>query len=110
MCLNGPGPHCIVYCKPGGDLLKYQITTSKTFKKSPNIAVGQGCKDTIWAHGLGPSSIKWNVVYPSSAYNTYLSCTAGCDTVFVGPTSAVFPPYIDVEFIVTGKQIGRAHV
>lgn len=97
LCINGPGPHCIVYCKPGNDILKYKITSSKIADISPDIAVGQGCKDTIWARGFTPSTIKWNVIYPSSAYNSYLSCTSGCDTVIVGPTSAIFPPYIDVE-------------
>lgn len=96
LCISGAGPHCIVYCKPGGDELKYQITTAKTVEFSPDIIVGEGCQDTLWVDGFETPSIRWNVVYPDASYNSYLSCTAGCETTYV-TAQAGYPDYIDVE-------------
>jgi len=97
LCISGSGPHCIVYCKPGGDLLKYRITVSRGAYGSPDITVGDGCADTIWAKGFVESTVKWNVIYPSSIYNEYLSCLSGCSQTIVSPTNSNFPEYIDVE-------------
>lgn len=98
MCISGPGPYCIVYCKPGSDISSYKIITSKTVEASPDIIVNQACIGQIWSFGLEESSIIWNTVYPGAygAYNSYLSCQNGCDTTLVTP-QAGYPPYIDVE-------------
>lgn len=98
MCISGTGPHCIVYCKPGGDILSYQITSAKTLEASPDIIVSQGCVGKIWAVGLEETSIIWNTIYPGvyGEYNSYLSCQSGCDTTFATAQPG-FPPYIDIE-------------
>lgn len=98
MCISGPGPYCIVYCKPGGDISSYKIITSKTVEASPDIIVNQACIGQIWSVGLEESTIIWNTVYPGpyGAYNSYLYCQNGCDTTLVIP-QAGYPPYIDVE-------------
>lgn len=105
ICINGMGPHCIVYCKPGGDLLKYQITTARVGYASPDVTVGNGCSKTIWAAGYIEPSVRWNVVYPSPVYNAFLSCQSGClqTTVSLKDGFAI-PDYIDVE--VTGDLQG----
>ncbi|MFO7867743.1 MAG: SprB repeat-containing protein, partial [Bacteroidales bacterium] len=105
MCIEGTGPHCIVYCKPGNDKLKYMITSSKIAEVSPPITVGEGCIDTIWARGFDVPSIQWNVVYPGPEYNSYLSATSGVEEVIVnGPPVSTGVDYFDVE--VTGELSG----
>lgn len=98
LCISGTGPHCIVYCKPGGDKSAYGITASKSVESSPDKVVRDGCIDTIIATGFDESSMVWQTVAPGADgdYNSYLSCLAGCDTVYVTP-GAGYPPYIDVE-------------
>lgn len=96
LCISGSGPHCVTYCKPGGDLTRYKIILSRAGYASPDIAVGDGCSGTIWAKGFDLSTIRWNVIYPNSAYNSYLSCLSGCENVTVAAQPG-FPEYIDVE-------------
>ncbi len=106
LCISGTGPHCIIYCKPGADLSQYTITASQSVFASPNIAINDaGCTGLIWATGLDPASMIWNSVFPGAygAYNSYLDCTVGCDTVGV-TAQAGYPPYIDFE--VSGNLTG----
>lgn len=97
LCIAGAGPHCIVYCKPGTNAQKYQISVSPAASASPDITIGDGCSDTISVDGLIESSVRWDVIYPSTADNTYLSCISGCSQTIVSPPNAIFPPYIDVQ-------------
>lgn len=99
LCVDGPGPHCIIYCKEGNNPERYAIKTESNYSVSPDIAVGNGCSSTIWAKGFLPSSLKWQVVYPDASYNSALSCLAGCEEVTVS-TQPDFPAdleYIDVQ-------------
>lgn len=105
LCISGPGPHCIVYCKPGADISAYSITVSETVEAGPDIGVADGCTGMIWAAGLDESSIVWNSIFPGAPgdYNYFLDCSAGCDTAYV-TTQPGFPPYIDFE--VSGAMLG----
>lgn len=99
ICLNGPGPYTLTFCKPGNNINSYAITSIGAPTVSPDDTIGNGCSTTMYASGLlVNSSITWNSVYPSftGAYNSYLSCTSSCDsTVVTGNASA--PPYVDYQ-------------
>jgi hypothetical protein len=87
---------CIVYCKTGGDSPTYTITTSQSFEASPDITVSSTCTGTLAVAGLQESTITWNSVAPGAAgdYNSYLSCTAGCDTTLVNAQPG-YPSFVD---------------
>jgi gliding motility-associated-like protein len=95
-CLSGPGPHIITFCKPGNNTNQYIIQAVPNVIASPDITVNDGCSGLIGVSGMQESTVTWNSMYPgpSGAYNSYLGCTAGCDTVTVtGQPNA--PPYVD---------------
>lgn len=110
LCLNGPGPYSLTFCKPGNNINTYAITSIAAPNVSPDDTIGNGCSTTMYASGLlVNSSITWNSIYPgaSGAYNSYLSCTAGCDSTVV--TAAVgAPPYVD--YVVCGQPAAGACV
>ena len=99
ICLNGPGPYTLTFCKPGNNINEYSITSIAGPAVSPNDTIGDGCSTTMYASGLlVNSSITWNSIYPglTGAYNSYLSCTSACDsTVVTGNASS--PPYVDFQ-------------
>jgi gliding motility-associated-like protein len=96
ICLNGPGPYTLTFCKPGNNLNTYAITSIAGPSVSPSDTTSQGCSATMYANGLIEAGITWNSIYPGNpgAYNSFLNCTTGCDTVFVTPQN-IYPPYVD---------------
>lgn len=98
LCLNGPGPHIITFCKPGNNQNQYQITSIGQPEVSPPISLNDGCSGQIFANNLIESSIVWTSVFPGNtgAYNNYLNCSSGCDTVTVTGQLG-FPPFIDYQ-------------
>lgn len=110
ICLNGPGPYYLTFCKPGNNINTYAITSIAAPQVSPDDTVADGCTTTMYASGLlVNSSITWNSVYPGSfgAYNSYLSCTVGCDSTVV-TTQAGAPPFVD--YVVCGQPLAGACV
>jgi gliding motility-associated-like protein len=83
MCLNGPGPHRITFCKPGNNNNSYSITSVPAPQASPPIAVSDGCSGIIYASGYDQASITWQPVPANPTYYSYMSCTTGCDTVLI---------------------------
>lgn len=110
ICLNGPGPYSLTFCKPGNNINTYAITSIAAPEVSPDDSVADGCATTMYASGLlVNSSITWNSVYPGTygAYNSYLSCTVGCDsTVVTAQPNA--PPFVD--YVVCGQPVAGACV
>ncbi len=106
LCVTGMTSFCITFCKSGGDSPTYTINASKTFSASPDVTIQNTCATDIFVDGLQESSIVWNSIFPGNSgdYNSYLSCTAGCDTTTVTPPATGYPPYIDFE--VTGTPTG----
>ncbi|MDQ3110971.1 MAG: gliding motility-associated C-terminal domain-containing protein [Bacteroidota bacterium] len=103
-CLSGVGPHIITFCKPGNNSNEYIISAVPNVIMSNDITLNNGCSGDIGVTGMQESTVTWNSVYPApaGAYNSYLSCTAGCDTVTVtAPAGA--PPYVD--YVVCGITI-----
>lgn len=105
ICLNGVGPHTITFCKPGNNLNKYCITSISDPEAGADLAVNDGCMDTLSATGFADTSISWNSIYPGTegAYNYLLSCTQDCDTTIVTGAGGL-PAYIDYQ--VCGYPIG----
>lgn len=108
ICLNGPGPYTLTFCKPGNNTNTYSIVSFGPPAVSPDDTVGNGCTALMYASGvLEDNTITWNSVYPGAygAYNSYLSCTQGCDTTVVtGQPTA--PPYVD--YVVCGTPLAAA--
>lgn len=101
ICLNGVGPHIITFCKPGNNTNEYTIQAIEAPNAPDSITVRQGCSAEMVAIGYYESSITWNSIFPGppGAYNSYLNCLSGCDTVTVTPQPG-FPPFID--YVVSG--------
>jgi gliding motility-associated-like protein len=103
ICLNGPGPHRLTFCKPGSNKNRYSITSiPKPSVSSPQI-VSDGCRGTLFANGYILSTITWRSVENNPVYNSYLSCSAGCSTTTVTMQPGA-PPFVD--YVVTGSPLG----
>jgi gliding motility-associated-like protein len=98
ICLNGVGPHTITFCKPGNNNNQYIITSLSSPSVSANLTLNNGCSGIIWAHWYDEATLNWTSVYPgpTGAYNSYLNCTSGCDTVLVTAQSGA-PAYVDYQ-------------
>ena len=51
ICLNGPGPFVLTFCKPGNNINTYSITSIGGPVVSPGDTVGFGCNITLAATG-----------------------------------------------------------
>lgn len=98
ICLQGPGPYALTFCKPGANLNTYAITAIAAPSGPPNDTVGVGCSIPLSVNGLSPSSITWTSIFPGSAgaFNNYLSCTSGCTTTVVTPLAGA-PGFVDYK-------------
>ena len=111
LCVSGMTTFSITFCKTGNDQPAYTISASRGYSTSGDIAVRAdgSCTGVMSVKGLQKSTITWNSIYPGApgAYNSYLSCTTGCDTTYVTPTSGA-PSYIDYKVCgtVTGCATG----
>ncbi len=96
ICLSGPGPHEITFCKPGNNRNIYSIKSIPKPSISDPITVSDACVDTLFATSLVEDSIVWRPVPYNAVYASYLSDTLGEDTVIVTPTGN-YPPFVDYE-------------
>jgi gliding motility-associated-like protein len=96
ICLSGAGPHVLTFCKPGNNNNTYTISSIPKPVVPDSILVRNGCTSTLAVSGFSVPTITWNSINPgpSGAYNSYLSCTAGCASVVVTPTGTP-PPFVD---------------
>lgn len=109
MCLTGAGPHSLIFCKPGSNSNTYRLTSfSKPFAGN-DVLITTSCSSVIQAEGFEESSIIWNSIYPGGpgAYNSLLSCTAGCSSPTLTPVDGL-PPYID--FRISGQPLTSCSV
>lgn len=98
ICLSGPGPHVLTFCKPGNNNNTYQITSIPAPVAGNDITINQGCSGVLSVTGFSASTVSWTSIFPGApgAYNSYLSCASGCTTTAVtGNTSS--PPYVDYK-------------
>lgn len=105
ICLNGPGPHIITFCKPGNNQNQYSITSFGPPGEPDDIVINDGCTGVLSVTGYQQSTLTWNSIYPGTpgTYNSYLSCAAACSTTYVN-AQAGYPPYIDYQ--VCGIPVG----
>ena len=104
LCLSGAGPHQITFCKPGNNQNKYCITSLPFPSAGPDLAVNDGCIDTLTSSGFQDTSIVWTSVFPGpqGSYDILLSCTQDCDSTIVTGGNNL-PLFIDYQ--VCGTQI-----
>jgi len=97
VCLNGPGPHVLTFCKPGNNQNRYCITSVPAPTAGPGIALNDGCTGTITSSGFAPGTIQWTSVFPGAqgAYDGYLACPTCPNTTVTGQPG--YPPYVDYQ-------------
>ncbi|MBK5284888.1 MAG: gliding motility-associated C-terminal domain-containing protein [Bacteroidia bacterium] len=102
ICLYGSGPHLLTFCKPGNNPNSFSITSipEPYLNTGASSVASPLCNGRMGTQGLIKSSITWTSIPPNALYNSFLSCTSGCDTVTVTP-SGNFPPYVD--YLVCGN-------
>ncbi len=104
ICISGPGPHRITFCKPGNNQNTYSITSISQPSAPPNDTIRKGCNMNITAMGMVASTVTWNSIYPGAPgqYNSYLSCISGCDSPNFNPDDNA-PEFI--HYLVCGNPI-----
>lgn len=103
ICLNGPGPHILTFCKPGGNANTYSITAIPNPSAPDSVFVRDGCAQVLSTTGFSVPTITWGAINAgtnTAFFNGILSCTAGCATVNVSPTTTV--PLAFVDYTVGG--------
>ncbi len=107
LCLDGPGPWRLTFCKPGNNPNTYSITSIPKPSVSPPITVSDGCSGTLSAYGFDVSTIKWSSVPFNATHNSYLNCTEKCPTV-TATMKVGAPPFVDYE--VSGFPLGGCSI
>lgn len=95
LCLSGPGPYRLTFCKPGNNPNTYIIRSLGLPEVSPPVTVSDGCSAQLGASGYDLSTIEWKSVPSNPVWESYLDCTSLCDTVNVqyqldAPDSVVY--------------------
>ena len=103
ICLSGPGPHRITFCKPGNNVNTYQIKAIPKPDLKGRLVINEACIGHLKAMGLVTSSITWQSVPNNATHNSYLSCLSACDSVSIIPSGA-YPP--TVTYRVCGTVAG----
>ncbi len=106
VCLDGPGPHDITFCKPGNNLNVYEIASIPVPDVTGTEWVSEACTGYMSIQGLEPATITWSSVPSNPLYNSFLSCTSICNSVTINPTG-VLPAYIDYQ--VCGYPLGGCY-
>lgn len=96
ICLYGPGPFHLTFCKPGNNINTFSIETIPNPIFGPNLTLGDGCSDELWVQFYDETTITWNSINPGApgSQNGLLSCTAACDTV-LALNNSLAPPVVD---------------
>ena len=96
ICITGPGPHVLTFCKPGNNTNTFTVFSipEPIFPDDDTIRVG--CSKPIIVQGLSAPTVTWTSVFPGSLgqYNNYLSCTTGCTSPMFTPDGNA-PAFID---------------
>jgi len=107
ICLDGPGPYHLTFCKPGNNPNSYSINSFGPPSISAQVSnvASPNCSATLSVVGTLYSlpSLTWSSVPPNALYNSFLSCTSGCSTVTVMP-SGNLPPYVDYRVCGAGSD------
>jgi gliding motility-associated-like protein len=98
ICLSGPGPHTLTFCKPGNNVNTFSIETFAEPIVGPDITLNAGCEGMLYAQYYNEPSIVWTSIAPGPVgmYDNLLSCDAACDSTYItAPVSG--PAYIDYQ-------------
>lgn len=106
ICLSGAGPHDITFCKPGNNLNVYEIASIGIPDVSGTEWVSEACSGFMTISGLDSSTTTWTSIPSNPVYDSFLSCTSGCNNVTINPYG-ILPPYIDYQ--VCGFPIGGCY-
>jgi gliding motility-associated-like protein len=104
LCLNGPGPHLLTFCKPGNNPNVYCITSVADPGVGPDQSINDGCSATMYAFGYDSTTVQWTSIFPGAPgqYDGYMDCST-CMQVNVDWQSGA-PAFIDYE--VCGYPLG----
>jgi hypothetical protein len=100
----GGAYHTVTICKPGANNNVYQIQSVCGLISPDSISTRANCARTLTVSGVEESTITWNDITGGGAYNSYLSCTAGCYATTFTPDSLA-PPII--KYLVCGVVTGN---
>jgi gliding motility-associated-like protein len=105
ICLSGPGPHNLTFCKPGNNANAFSIVSYSEPIIGPDISLNNGCSGSMYANYYNEPTITWTSIFPGvqGTYNSLLNCISGCDTVLV--TAPLNPPAF-VDYLVCGMDAG----
>ena len=83
ICISGPGPHHLTFCKPGNNANTFTIQSFPEPLIGPDLTLCSDASGFIFAEYYNESSMSWTSVAPgvTGEYNNLLDCTSGCDTV-----------------------------
>ena len=106
ICLDGPGPHHLTFCKPGNNENTFSIISYSEPIIGADTTLSAGCQGFIYAQYYNEPSISWTSIAPGNTgdYDSYLSCTSGCDTTFVSAPNSGAPAFVD--YLVCGMDVG----
>jgi gliding motility-associated-like protein len=91
ICISGPGPHHLTFCKPGNNANTFSIQSFPEPLIGPDLTLCPDAAGFIFAEYYNESSMTWTSVAPgiTGEYNNLLDCTIGCDTVLVSANGAL---------------------
>jgi len=97
ICLSGPGPYTLTFCKPGSNPNTYGIKAISAPTAPESGLASKNCPSMLIVHGFIESTLVWNdITSVNGIYNAYLDCLSGCDTVPVHP-QADHPSFVDYQ-------------
>ncbi len=98
ICLSGPGPHHLTFCKPGNNTNQYRIRSVAAPVVQADDTTRLGCSLPLIMWGVNASSVTWNTIFPGSVgqYNSVLQCTSGCTNNIITPTDVTIS-YYDIQ-------------
>ena len=91
ICISGPGPHHLTFCKPGNNANTFSIQSFPAPIFGPDLTLCSNEAGFIFAEYYNESSMIWTSIAPGIAgeYNNLLDCTVGCDTVNFVPNGSL---------------------
>jgi gliding motility-associated-like protein len=95
ICLNGPGPHILTFCKPGNNDNQYCITSIPAPSVGPPLVLNEGCTGMMTSSGFAAGTTTWTSIGPGAIgqYDNYLSCST-CPNTQVSAQPG-YPAYVD---------------
>ncbi len=99
VCINNKDSFSITFCKPGNNPNGYRITSKPKPTIKGDSVVYDGCSGLMAVDSFTDSTIQWSSVTHNPFYDSFLSCTTGCDTTYINLKKG-FPD--SVQFRVSG--------